>query len=249
MPTPAAQFSPALPWAAGTRGTITLREPVTKDDLLNGALTFIDRNGMLYQPEDNDGYVDYNDTEGNQQFSIAIEDEGEFSSLELIAPQDNNIQRVVVGPAVGFLDGFRIVKDNFETPQEGETGYILGRSEVDGNEILSLLTQDGVKAITAYVEEINENIITARVLNRQTAVSANATLKLDSAVPTSEMANLPKLKIEPGSDNNDFCVKVIHAPADNSYDGATALYLYKNKDKTPTYWGDSVQELWAELYS
>ena len=242
MPTPAAQFSPALPWAAGTRGTITLREPVTKADLLNGALTFIDGNGMLYQPEDNDGYVDYNDTEGNYQFSIAIEDEGEVSSLQLIAPQDDNIKRVVIGPAMGHIINVNAVNDNFGELQLNEEGFIVAQCELNNENVIVPLTQDGVNLLTAKLINDEEQNAMYQIIDRQTPVVINSLLRLPAKPATGRFVGLPKLKVELFSYNNNAAFKVLHAPCDDLVDGAAGQILYSSF-QTPTYWLDSVTKL------
>ena len=242
MPAPAAQFSPALPWAAGTRGTITLREPVSKADLLNGVLTFINGNGEFYEPADNDGYVDYVDVEENVLFSIAIGDEEETNTLTFNAPQNDNIQRVIVGPAVGSVENTRTVNSNLQTLAVNEQGFVLAASYI-GEEIqYSALTQDGINIITAKRLQDYHEAQAFDLLHREHPVRFNATLKLPAAPAVGEVANLPKLKIELISGEGNACIKILHAPSDDVYDNSYCIIL-KNSNFEPVYWGDEVTNL------
>lgn len=242
MPAPAAQFSPELPWAAGTRGTIVLKEPVTKEDLLNGALTFVGVNGQLYQPEDNDGYVDYRDENDSQVLSIAFDDDETKNVLVVGVAQDAEVQRVVVGPAVGQIIGITAVTENAEPLPFGQEGFLVAICEKNGVESKAALTQDGRNLIAVKPEtDLQDNTLKV-LLDRETAVPANSTLKLKTKTATGAVANLPKLQVEIISDNNDAAVLVMHAPCDGTIEPGTGAYLY-NINGQLVEWGENVTKI------
>lgn len=242
MPAPAAQFSPELPWAAGTRGTIILKDPVSKDDLLNGALTFVGVNGQLYQPEDSDGYVDYRDENDSQVFSIAFDDDETKNVLRVGVAQDADVQRVVVGPAVGSVEGVTAVNEQLQELTVGESGFLATNAYEGDVGSRCLLTQDGHNAIPATrVENIGDNF-TVVVLDRETPVTINSLLKLPTVQPSGQAAGLQMLRCELFSENNDAVIRVLHAPADDSASGATSAQLF-NENNQRASWGDSVRKI------
>lgn len=242
MPTPAAQFSPELPWAAGTRGTITLRETVSKADLLNGALTFINGNGQLFQPEDNDGYVDYNDENGSPVISIAINDDETKNVLNVSVAQDTDVQRVIVGPAIGSVEASDCYNENLQELAVGESGFVFLVGYKGDDAQLALVTQDGRTAVTCKrIEDVNENRW-FELINRQTPVTVNSLLKLPSAIPEGDLAALPKVLCEIYSDNNDAVIKGLHAPAEDTVEGAFSIKLFNNPLEQ-TEWGEQVSTL------
>lgn len=242
MPAPAAQFSPALPWAAGTRGTITLQEPVSKEDLLNGALTFVGVNRYLYQPEGSDGYVDYLDEDDKQALSIAIDDDETKNVLVAGVAQDAEVQRVVVGPAVGRIRSWSFRNENMQPLAVGESGFVVLECNKDGNEQYCLVSQDGKTALTCKRVADSGEQQWFELLDRETPVTVIRTLKLPSAMPGGALAELPKVLCEIASFNNDAHIKVLHAPALQWDEGASAAPLYTSPS-SQTSWGDQVTTL------
>lgn len=245
MPAPAAQFSPELPWAAGTRGTIVLKEPVTKDDLVNGALTFINGNGQLYQPEDTDGYVDYCDENDSQVLSIAIGDDESKIVVVASVAQDADVQRVVVGPAVGSTEGFAFVNENLQELAVGESGFVVVSSSKEAEGNYSVATQDGRNGITCKrVADYNQSPV-YELINRETPVTIISTLKLPSATPGGVLANLPKILCELYNDNGSAVLRALHAPAEDQVEGAVKTSLFKQPYQQ-AYWDDQVTRLLAK---
>lgn len=245
MPAPAAQFSPALPWAPGTRGTILLQEPVSKDDLINGALTFIKDSGQLYQPEGNDGYVDYLDENDSAEISIAIDDEGTTSVLRVSVSVDANVKRVVVGPAVGSVEGLTVEGEGGQPPAVGQQYFVLAILSKDGQTQNALITQDGKTAVTAYIEQDAELNRMPRVFNSSTPVISTLQMKLTSATPTGEFAELPMLRAELASNGGDLAIAVIHAPSDFAADEGIVTNLVKDGGNQ-AFVGDEVTKLYLK---
>lgn len=246
------QFSPALPWDAGTRGTITLREPVTKSDLIKGKLTFINRAGYIYQPGDNDGYVDYfnysDDTQGlSLAFSIAIGDDEEKNVLEFNAPLDDNIRFIELSKAVGPLESLQLVDENLDPITLGNEGFLIGicPTEDPDLDVKVAISQDGTNIIKA-VMVVDEPLAMSKILSRSVPVSINSLLKLSSSPASGAIANLPVLKAEMYSFDNDATIRVMHAPAELQYDGAVGLSLF-DSEGNHVYWGDNVTELFVYL--
>lgn len=247
MPAPAAQFSPALPWAAGTRGTIVLKDPVSKEDLINGALTFINGNGLLFQPEGSDGYVDYHDENDSQVISIAIDDDDETKNVLVVGvAQDADVQRVVVGPAVGRVESIRVLNDQLQAVAVGETGFIVAVTEKDDVNSYATLTQDNAKCLIAQrIENIGQR---SRYIIRDSSkpTALNSLFKAMAAVPTGEIANLPMLKVELFSINNDAIFKVLHAPSEDENEGSVVLATF-DENLDPLNWGDIVTTVYATI--
>lgn len=247
MPAPAAQFSPELPWAAGTRGTILLKDPVSKDDLLNGTLTFINGNGQLFQPEGSDDYVDYRDENDSQVLSIAIDDDETKNVLKVGVAQDADVQRVVVGPAVGNVEGITVEGEGGQPPVVGQQYFLLAIVVKNGQEQRALITQDGKTAVTAYIEQDAEQNRKARVFNSSSPVLSTLQMKLTSATPTGEFAELPMLRAELASNNNDLGIAVIHAPTDFAAEEGINVYLV-NDGGNQVNVGDEVTKLYLQYY-
>ena len=239
MPAPAAQFSPELPWAAGTRGTIILKEPVSKDDLVNGGLTFINGNGFILQPEDNDGYVDYRNEDDDQVLSVAINDDESKKVLVVGVAQDADVQRVVVGPAVGNIETILAVTEDLEDLPYDEEGFLIVECSKGETFIKAALTQDGVNIITALRTKDDTQHQFDILFSDETAKTANSTLKLNAKPPTGEIANLPKLSVEIISENNDAAVLVLHAPCDGFIPSGAGLLLYKMNAHS-VEWGEQI---------
>lgn len=243
MPAPAAQFSPELPWAAGTRGTIILKDPVSKDDLLNGALTFVGVNGLLYQPEGSDGYVDYRDENDSTVLAIAFDDDETKNVLKVGVAQDAEVQRVVVGPAVGVVEVFNFVNENLQDLQVGESGFIVvvGYKEPDSN--YSLLTQDGQKGVTCKrIADIDDTPV-YELFNREAPQTILSTMKLPAATPGGDLANLPKILADIYDDSGNAVLRALHAPADNQAAGAQRLTLADGQTYQFVLMGDQVRQL------
>lgn len=199
---------------------------------------------MVYQPTDNDGYVDYTDTEDNVLFSIAIGDEEETDSLTVTAPQDDNIQRVIIGPALGRFEGVLVKKADMSDVNEGESGFLLGMFS-DGNTYnYAALTQDGVSVITAKAMENNDGDPVQLLLDRQNAVTVSSLLKLAHSTPEGEVAQLPLVRVEIGEVNNGAGGLVLHAPYHTPNDHGN-YFMFCNFDYSQIFWGDSVRQVYT----
>lgn len=236
------QFSPALPWAAGTRGTITLQEPVSKADLLNGALTFINSSGYLFQPEDSDGYVDYIDENDSPVISIAFNDDETKNVLNVGIAQDANVKDIILGPTCGSILDVMMMTEDLDYPELGDTGYMVADCLKDGQYVKCALTQDGINVISGINVLVDNDWHRCKIFSSGIPVPALANIKLSSATPVGQIASLPKLKVQLASFDNSFSVKVLHAPADVVDEGAYMTPLIKTGN-APCYWGDNITEL------
>ena len=160
--------------------------------------------------------------------------------------QDADVQRVVVGPAIGEVQDVAIRKSNLEVPVVGDTAYILASCVIDEQVTLAMLTQDGKTALTCVVEEDSNNTQFFKVLDKSVAVPANATLKLSAAEPQGDVAELPVIKVEIAEFNNDVFVKILHAPSDNQYDGSAGFTLLKTKQGGTIEWGESINTAYTQ---
>lgn len=156
--------------------------------------------------------------------------------------QDAEVQRVVVGPAVGNVEHVLVKKSDMQGVLVDEEGFVLVQAYIGEEPQYAALTQDGINIITAKrVQDYNE-AETFDLLHRQNAVPFNSTLKLPSAPAEGDVANLPKLTIELISGEGNACIKVLHAPSDDMYDNAFCLIML-NSNHEPIYWGDEVTNL------
>lgn len=178
--------------------------------------------------------------------SIAIDDDETKNVLVVGVAQDADVQRVVVGPAIGEVQGIAVKKSNLEDAAVGETAYILASCVIDEQVTLARLTQDGHNALTCVKEEDGNEIIFFKVLDKAVAVPANATLKLSAAEPQGEVANLPAIKVEIGSFNNDAFGKILHAPYDNQFDGSAGFALIKTMQGGVVEWGELINTAYTQ---
>lgn len=188
--------------------------------------------------------MDYLDDNDSPVVSIAIDDDETKNVLEVSVAQDADVQRVVVGPAVGNVMDYTILNDSLAEPQLGETGYLLAQCYINGQRSLCALTQDGQNVIQGTFEKIpdNPNVSALRVFQSNIPVPANSTLKFNSGMATGQIATLPKLLVEPTSFNNDFGMLILHAPDDSGVDGFIIMIL--NDNSSQVYWGDQVEKLY-----
>lgn len=205
-------------------------------------MTFVGVNGQLYQPEDSDGYVDYRDNNDNQVVSIAIGDDETKNVLVVGVAQDAEVQSVVVGPAAGLVTGITAVTENKEALPFGQEGYLVAMCQKDGVETLAALTQDGRNLIAVKAETDETQTALNILLDRETAVAANSTLKLKTKTAQGEVANLPKLLVQIVSDNNDAAILVMHAPCDGTIEAGTGAFLY-NISGQNVEWGALVTKI------
>lgn len=237
------QFSPALPWAEGTRGTITLREPVSKDDLLNGALTFINGNGDIYQPEEGDGYVNYLDNEQQEAFSIAITDEEELTVISVTTASGFDIAEIIMSTPSGLLLNITAMKSDGTIARAGESGFLVGQTEgYNGVETVAI-SQDGINVITVDIVT-GPTDYPMRILNRQQPVVLNSLFKFPAAPPEGVIANMPIIKGRLISFNNDASLQCLYAPNEMSNDFGVGAILRNNNGQT-VEWGSSQSELYC----
>lgn len=176
--------------------------------------------------------------------SIAIGDEESKTVVVASVAQDADVQRVVVGPAVGNVEDYAVRTDAMQQPQTGDTCFLLAECRVDGQPTYCALTQDGRNVIKGELVDIDGEGRTAfKVFQSANPVPANSLLKLSSGQATGQIAPLPKMLIEPHSDNNDFCLHILHAPNDGGPNGFNVSLTTNGSD--PAYWGDGVTELYV----
>lgn len=214
--------------------------------MLNGALTFINGNGQLFQPEGSDGYVDYSDDNDSQVISIAIDDDETKNVLVVGVAQDADVQRVVVGPAVGYADRIFAIDDNKELLAVGETGYLCAMVVKDDQETPVLLTQDGRNAISTKRLADDDTARVFELINREMPIAINSLTKLQNATPTGAAAQLPRVLCEIYNLDNNVVIRALHAPADDTADGGISATLY-NQNNEFVYWGDQVTQLTARV--
>lgn len=244
------QFSPALPWAAGTRGTITLRNAVNNSDLANGSLTFISGTGYIYQPEINDGYVDYYYMRDEQRviaFSIRIEDDP-VSELEVSVPQDDNISEILQSNPVGFVEYIDLMDENLNEVALGQEGFLIAhcRLETSGEPetVFAALTQDGITVMKGVSVDTTPPLV--RVMHRSIPVSVTSLLKLSSAQATGAVAQLQKLQAVLYSYDTQACIRALHAPSEDEIEGAAGLMLMDNNAGS-IEWGSEVTDLYVQV--
>lgn len=174
--------------------------------------------------------------------SIAIDDDETNNVLVVGVAQDAEVQRVVVGPAVGLVTGITGVTENAESLPFEQEGYLVARCEKDGAETLAALTQDGRNLIAVKAENDQTEAVLNVLLDRETATPANSTLKLKTKTAAGAVANLPKLLVQIVSDNNDASILVMHAPCDGTIEAGTGAYLY-NMSGQVVEWGALVTKI------
>lgn len=179
---------------------------------------------------------------GDQVMSIDIGDEESKTVVVAGVAQDADVQRVVVGPAVGLLDRVFVIDDNGQLPSVGEIGYLSAIVVKDDQETHVLLTQDGTNAISAKRLADVDTAKFFELVNRETPFAINSLTKLGKVTPVGAAAQLPKLLCELYSLNNDAVVRALHAPAYGRADGAIAATLF-NQNQEIIYWGDQVTQL------
>lgn len=178
--------------------------------------------------------------------SIAIGDDETKNVLVAGVAQDADVQRVVVGPAIGEVQGIAIRKSNLEDPAAGDTAYILASCVIDEQVTLAMLTQDGHNALTCVVEEDSNEILFYKVLDKSVAVPANSLLKLSAAEPQGDVAELPVIKVEIGDFNNDAFCRILHAPSDDQYDLAAGFTLLKTMQGGFIEWGELINTAYTQ---
>lgn len=193
--------------------------------------------------------MDYTDENESPVLSIAFDDDETKNVLVVGVAQDANVKRVVVGPAVGRIETLRIVDDQLNNPQQGQQGFLVAECTKGDVSTYAALTQDGRNVLTAIAGEYSDNRRICQLLNRQTPVYVTSLLKLSSAAPAGQITDLPKILIELASYENNAMLKINHAPAEETFDGATATTLFKSSEKAVCYWGDEVTQLYVEMYN
>lgn len=186
--------------------------------------------------------MDYKDENDSPVISIAINDDETKNVFDVSVAQDADVQRVVVGPAVGLVTGIGAVTENNETLPFGQEGYLVADCEKDGAVIRAALTQDGKNLISVKSELDQSESVLYVLLDRETAVPANSTLKLKTKTATGAVANLPKLNVQIVSDNNDASILVMHAPYDGLIEAGAGAYLY-NMSGQLVEWGALVTKI------
>lgn len=189
--------------------------------------------------------MDYKDENDSPVLSIAFDDDETKNVLDVSVAQDADVQRVVVGPAVGETEHLTFVNENLQELEVGESGFVVVSSYKgeDGN--YSVATQDGRNGITCKrVADYNQTRV-YELINRETPVYITSTLKLPSATPGGDLANLPKILCEIYNDNGDAVLRALHAPADDQADGASRARLFKTEQLQSALFGDEVTKLYA----
>lgn len=174
--------------------------------------------------------------------SIAIDDDETKNVLVVGVAQDAEVQRVVVGPAVGEVLGATFRNENLQKLAVGESGFVVIEGYIGTDLHYCLATQDGRTALTCKCVAGTGELKMQELFNRETPVPINSLLKLPSATPGGALAELPKVLCEIASFNNDAIIKVLHAPADDQVESAVALFLYTSQGN-PASWGDQVTTL------
>lgn len=176
--------------------------------------------------------------------SIAIDDDETKNVLVVGVAQDADVQRVVVGPALGRCDGYLLRKADMSEVETDETGFLLAKFYKDGVYNYAALTQDGRKVITAKAMENNEGDPVILLLESQTSITVNSATKLSSSEPTGAVADLPRVQVEIEDVSGDAGGLILHAP----FVGAITSgyhFLFCNFDQSQIFWGDSVNRIFT----
>lgn len=210
--------SPALPWTAGTTGgTIRLKEPVTFNDLLQGALQFgLNKNGSTIIAEIREssgglsiGYVDRGAL--NVIYTIPrFEGETTELTIERLAEESQGYALNIVYVAwygSDMTDHLLVLKTDGEVATNGEEGFLVGSLE-DGSYIG--FTQDGINAIYGVCDDQEFGDFVQVTLDE--GLNANSVLSLHS--PASWM----KGKLAPVYLSQNFQnLKILYKGLNNPY--------------------------------
>lgn len=170
--------------------------------------------------------------------SIRFDDDESKTVVVVGVSQDAEVQRVVVGPAVGSIHDSGGYNENMQELEAGESGFVVLVSHKGGQAQYALATQDGKTAITCKCVYNSGGQQWYEVVSRQTPVTITSLLKLPSAIPTGDLAELPKVLCEIYSDDTAAVIKALHAPADNLVEGAFAIKLYASPNNQAQWGGE-----------
>ena len=215
------QINPALPWAAGQRGTIILQEPVTKEDLANGALLIVTENGDLLNPSENDDYVDYYNGQ-TQVGNIAIQDGTEQNTLVI-----NNwlvgVSSIIKQEPLGvLLYGYDFQKIDGTQLEEGDSAIVVGVA----NQEDCLFSLDGGNSVLAGTYSGNDLL---RLVSSGSAITEENISQVPK--PTSgPFANTPIIPVRLMSDDNAAYLEAQYRPTAN--EGLMRIALKNSEGET-----------------